>query len=113
MKRYVLTLIVIGMLSELIEGTDCDCTPKHPQTSLCHSGFGTYCYRNVTMPLWFWYVLPHKHHYVTLILVRITTQTSLCHSDFGTYYYTTITMSLWFRTYSCTNVIMSLWCPSV
>ena len=97
MKRYVLTLVIIGMLSELIEGTDCDCTSKHPQTSLCHSDFGTYCYTNITTSLWFPCVLVHKHHYVTLILVRIATQTSLCHSYFDTYCYTNVTVPLWFR----------------
>jgi hypothetical protein len=96
MKRYVLTLVIIGMLSELIEGTDCDCTPKHPQTSLCHSDFGTYCYTNITTSLWFPCVLVHKHHYVTLILVCIATQTSLCHSCFDTHCYTNVTMSFWF-----------------
>ena len=96
MKRYVLTLVIIGMLSELNEGTDCDCTPKHPQTSLWHSDFGTYCYTNITTSLWFPCVLVHKHHYVTLILVCIATQTSLCHSCFDTHCYTNVTMSFWF-----------------
>ena len=123
MKRYVLTLVVIGMLSELIEGTDCDCTPKHPQTSLCHADFGTYCYTNIYTSLWFPCVLVHKHHYVTLILVRIATQTSLCHSYFDTHCYTNVTMSFWFwyvllhkaslchsdvGTYCYSNVTMSL-----
>ena len=109
MKRYVLTLVIIGMLSELIEGTDCDCTPKHPQTSLCHSDFGTYCYTNITTSLWFPCVLVHKHHYVTLILVRIATQTSLCHSNFGMYCYTKHHYVTDFGTYCYSNVTMSLW----
>ena len=49
------------------------------------------------MSLWFWYVLLHKHYYVTLISMRIGAQTSLCHFDFGAYCYTNVTMSLLFR----------------
>jgi hypothetical protein len=53
MKRYVLTLVIIGMLSELIEERI------------------VIVRQNI-----------HKRHYVTLILVRIATQTLLRHFDF-------------------------------